>query len=37
MMERYRILEHAADGKFRAFGETLEKAFGNAALVVVDL
>jgi SHS2 domain-containing protein len=33
-MERYRILDHPADGKFRAFGQTLEEAFGNAALAV---
>jgi SHS2 domain-containing protein len=33
-MERYRILDHPADGKFRAFGSTLEEAFGNAALAV---
>lgn len=33
-MERYRILDHTADGKFRAFGATLEEAFGNAALAV---
>ena len=31
-MERYRILSHPADGKFRAFGATLEDAFSNAAL-----
>ncbi|MCX6560886.1 MAG: archease [Candidatus Aminicenantes bacterium] len=36
-MEKYRILDHAADGKFRAFGATLEEAFGNAALAVVSL
>jgi len=36
-MERYRILEHTADGKFRAFGPTLEEAFGNAALACASL
>lgn len=36
-MERYRILEHAADGKFRAFGATLEDAFANAALATASL
>jgi len=36
-MERYRILPHTADGKFQAFGETLEEAFGNAALAVASL
>ncbi len=33
-MERYRILPHTADGKFRAYGATLEEAFGNAALAM---
>jgi SHS2 domain-containing protein len=36
-MERYRILDHAADAKLRAFGETLEEAFANAALGTVSL
>jgi SHS2 domain-containing protein len=36
-MDRYRILEHTADGKFRAFGLTLEEAFGNAALACASL
>ena len=36
-MERYRILPHTADGKFRAFGATLEEAFANAALAVASL
>jgi SHS2 domain-containing protein len=36
-MERYRILPHTADGKFQAFGATLEEAFGNAALAVASL
>jgi SHS2 domain-containing protein len=36
-MERYRILDHAGDGKIRAFGATIEEAFGNAALAVVSL
>jgi len=36
-LERYRILDHPADGKFRAFGETVEEAFGNAALAMVSL
>jgi len=34
---RYRILPHTADGKFRAFGVTLEEAFGNAALAMASL
>ncbi len=33
-MDRYRLLAHPADGKFRAFGSTLEEAFANAALAV---
>jgi SHS2 domain-containing protein len=36
-MERYRILPHTADGKFQAFGRTLEEAFGNAALAMASL
>ncbi len=36
-MDRYRILDHAGDGKIRAFGATLEEAFGNAALAVASL
>ena len=36
-MEKYRILPHPADGKFRAFGATLEEAFGNAALATASL
>ncbi len=35
--ERYRILPHTADGKFQAFGATLEEAFGNAALATASL
>ena len=36
-MEKYRILPHTADGKFRAYGRTLEKAFANAALALASL
>ena len=36
-MERYRILPHPADGKFRAFGATREEAFANAALATASL
>lgn len=36
-MERYQILDHTADGKFRAFGATLEDAFANAALATASL
>ena len=34
---RYRILPHSADGKFQAYGATLEEAFGNAALATASL
>ncbi|MCK7483100.1 MAG: archease [Candidatus Moduliflexus flocculans] len=30
-------MPHTADGKFQAFGKTLEEAFGNAALAVASL
>lgn len=36
-MERYEILPHTADGKFRAFGRTTEEAFANAALALASL
>lgn len=36
-MERYRFLEHTADAKFQAFGETLEETFCNAALATASL
>jgi SHS2 domain-containing protein len=36
-MDKYRFLPHTADGKFQAFGKTLEEAFGNAALAVASL
>jgi SHS2 domain-containing protein len=35
--ERYRILDHPADGKFRAFGATMEEAFANAALATASI
>ena len=34
--KRYEILPHPADGKFRAFGRTLEEAFANAALATAS-
>ncbi len=37
MADRYLILDHTADGKFRAFGATMEEAFGNAALALASL
>jgi len=36
-MEKYRLLPHTADGKFRAFGATREEAFANAALATASL
>jgi len=36
-MERYRFLDHTADAKFQAFGNTLEEAFSNAALATASL
>ncbi len=33
---KYRILPHTADGKFRAFGRTLEEAYANAALATTS-
>ena len=35
-MEKYRILPHTADGKFRAFGATVEEAFAHAALATAS-
>ena len=36
-MDRYTILDHPADGKFQAFGATLEEAFANAGLAMASL
>jgi SHS2 domain-containing protein len=36
-MKQYEILPHTADAKFRAYGRTLEEAFGNAALAMASL
>jgi len=36
-MERYKILPHTADGKFQAFGRTMEEAFANASLALAFL
>ena len=36
-MDKYHILPHTADGKFQAYGRTLEEAFGNAALAMASL
>ena len=36
-MRRYEILPHTADGKFRAYGRSLEEAFVNAALATASL
>lgn len=36
-MKKFEFLEHTADVKFRAYGETLDKAFTNAALAMFDV
>ncbi len=36
-MEKFRFLQHTADAKFQAFGQTLEEAFSHAALAVASL
>jgi len=36
-MEKYRLLAHTADGKFQAFGKTIDEAFANAALALASL
>jgi SHS2 domain-containing protein len=36
-MQKFTYLQHTADAKFQAFGETLEEAFCNAALAMVSL
>jgi SHS2 domain-containing protein len=36
-MTRYEILPHPADAEFRAYGRSLEEAFGNAALALASL
>jgi len=36
-MQKFEYLVHTADAKFRAFGQTLEEAFCNAALAMVSL
>jgi len=36
-MTRYEILPHTGDAEFRAYGRTLEEAFGNAALALASL
>lgn len=35
--KRYRYLEHTADAKFQAYGDTLEEAFVNAAIAMFDI
>ncbi|MCX8161177.1 MAG: archease [Candidatus Saccharicenans sp.] len=37
MEKKYEILEHMADGKFRAYGRNLEECLENAALAMVSL
>ncbi|MFA5173609.1 MAG: archease [Candidatus Pacearchaeota archaeon] len=35
--DKFKFLEHTADIKFQAFGETLEKAFENSAYALKDI
>lgn len=35
--KKYEFLYHIADAKFRAYGSTLEEAFGNAALAMFNV
>lgn len=37
MSEGFLFDEHTADAKFHAFGETLEEAFGNAAMALFEV
>ncbi|NPV84090.1 MAG: archease [Candidatus Aminicenantes bacterium] len=37
MEKKYEILEHMADGKFRAYGRDLGECLGNAALAMASL
>ena len=37
MLKKYIYLEHTADGKFRAFGKSLEEAFSNSALAMFGI
>ena len=37
MMKKYEYLEHTADTKFRAYGETIEETFSNAALAMMNV
>lgn len=37
MKKRFRFLEHTADAYIEAYGDTLEEAFGNAALGMTDV
>ena len=36
-MKAYEFLEHTADAKFRAYGTSMEEAFGNAAKAVTSM
>lgn len=36
-MKKFEILEHVADGKFRAYGKNIEETFSNAALAMFSL
>jgi SHS2 domain-containing protein len=34
---KFKILEHTADGKFKAFGKSLEEAFSSSSLAMLSL
>lgn len=36
-MKKFEILEHVADGKFKAYGKNMEETFSNAALAMFSL
>lgn len=36
-MERFKYLDHTSEAKFQAFGETLEEAFANAGLALINI
>jgi len=36
-MRKYRFENHVSDAKFKAYGDTLEEAFRNAALALISL
>ncbi|RLG11686.1 archease, partial [Candidatus Pacearchaeota archaeon] len=37
MREKYKFLEHTADIKFQAFGDSIEEVFKNSALALKEI